>query len=194
MRILKFGVCFVLALSVASLGRTTPAIYQQDSGPSLADTMKFIQDKLNAQASWLYSITTPGLEMKGLWKGKFEDVTADPTACTFSATSVAAQYRTTTSFSLKDITSVEYAQSTGEDPQTASVTFNSSGSLITQIIKVNPDDKEFYKFAMKHNDRMERESHVSHAGFSIATIEMATRLAKAMSHAANLCGAKPEPF
>jgi hypothetical protein len=172
----------VLAQGAAPAG-PSPAVAPTTSGPSLAESMQFIQDKLNclgnvAFAQFLQNTSNGGTGTKSL-TNEISNVVADPNQCSISyhrkATSNGSTYKDENSvFSLRDVQDIVV---TPDEPYETkwqvksgypNVIVTSTSPPITALVA--------------------RHAHGEESFFLFTDADLADRVAKAMVHAVELCG------
>jgi hypothetical protein len=160
-----------------------------DSGPSLADTMNFIQDKLNDLKVTYMSYghdNVAGTDFTNKFTDEYTKVVADPGAC---------QIR----YHYKDLRDGGVTVDT--DPwfnlkAVANIVVMSREQALKQIDSAAGHPEYSYKIDppmfVLHVVRTDKALH----DFTFPEEDLANRVAKAMVHAVELCGggSKPEPF
>ncbi len=163
---------------------------QTNSGPSLAETMKFIQDKLNALgtvnfAGYVHDATndTDGVQK---FSSTFSNAVANPDACSLS-------YH-------------RLVYNNGRKEHNEDVAINLRE---VQNISVLPDEQDWQMYLVRIGDSAKTVKDVPNIIALVIKLnngkdptirfyeqEMADRVAKALIHAVELCGGgpKPEPF
>ena len=199
-----------------------------DSGPSLADTMNFIQDKLNAQGRVGYVRTQSNLT--GLTYRQFytiSNVVADPATCTLRKEETnntqieieaGREYREggkllagedlvrtqveTSTVHLKDIKDLSVAPMQDEInrgfAQAAHPEISASITPEVFYLKLNGNGQVFtfhVVYTVGHQTPQTRESSSDADTLTIRDADTADRLAKAFTHAVELCGGgSKDPF
>ena len=177
-------------LSAIAPQGAAPAGAQTNSGPSLADTMKFIQDKLNALgtvnfAGYVHdaSNNTDGVQK---FSTTISNVVTNPSACSLS-------YH-------------RLVYNSGRKEHNEDVVINLRE---VQNISVLPDEQDWQMYLVRTGDSTKTVKDVPNIIALVFKLnngkdptirfyeqEMADRVAKALVHAVELCGGgpKPEPF
>jgi hypothetical protein len=183
-------ICFAASIAVAQQ-KVPPPPKPPDEGPSLADTMQFIQSKLPHTFDYLvYSRdgATGGEETFRL-TDTLSDVAADPQTCSIS-------YHWTRSRDQKppfynatfklDLSTIERLTVVPAEQDVRQI--DADRGRNDDIVRVNPSSISLLK-AFKTNNPIG-------SSFYISDGDLADRLAKAMTHAVELCkpGKKSEPF
>jgi hypothetical protein len=161
----------------------------EDNGPSLEDTMKFIQDKLNDIGAVNWAVYIHDNDGGNDWivkrKETISNVVADPAACRVRFHEK-HEFNAQTEgdgdswFDLKDVGDIEvmtYEQRKKEmDTAAGHTTWTYKADPPLFVVKVNRKDKLYSEFFFYRED-------------------LANRVAKAMTHAVELCGGgNEEPF
>jgi hypothetical protein len=175
----------------AAPANAPPAITQTNSGPSLAETMKFIQDKLNGNSKMAFFAfvqdSNNGSTGTTTLTNETSNVFADQSQCRISYHRKAAANGQTykdenTALSLRDVQEIvvkpfeqyetEWKARNGEP--NVIVTSTSPPTMV--LVVRSPRGEEYF--------------------FPFTDANLADRVAKAMLHAVELCGggSKPEPF
>jgi hypothetical protein len=167
-----------------------PAGAQANSGPSLAETMKFIQDKLNALGTVNFAgyVHDSSNDSDGVQKfsATISNVAANPGACTLSYHRLVynngrKEHNEDVAINLREVRSVSvlpdeqdwqmYLARTGDSTKTV----KDVPDITALVFKLNNSQDPTIRFYEQ---------------------ELADRVAKALVHAVELCGGgpKPEPF
>ena len=194
----------------------TPLIPSADSNqgqstgqaPTLEATMAFIQDKLNRQkpATWTYTDVFPGSVIKGSTSYVISEGKADPTTCVISwksaGTSVGSDsgqnkhYGYTLnvwiSFNLKDVKSIGPivhidGLGTRIEPSNRGPSVQTTVTSIFWTVPIKTASKAVTVLAAGRTSRFDS------AEINFADEELAARMATAITHAADLCGATQAP-
>jgi|SRR5580700_5439033 hypothetical protein len=177
--------CFaVLAVSTGLAQQKTAAPPPKPAveGPTLEVTMKFIQEKIEAKAVRLL-----------LWSGRSESlsgVAADPANCSLTSTGYDDPEKMIAVFSFREVEKIEVV---ADSPET-SAEFFVLRTLMTRNKSVHIQRLDTSQKRKKDQPLPDVETGEWAVRFKDE--DTANRLAKAMVHAVELCGAggKPEPF
>jgi hypothetical protein len=176
-----------IASQGAAPANAPPAGAQTNSGPSLADTMKFIQDKLNALgtvnfAGYVHdaSNNTDGVQK---FSTTISNVVTNPSACSLS-------YH-------------RLVYNSGRKEHNEDVVINLRE---VQNISVLPDEQDWQMYLVRTGDSTKTVKDVPNIIALVFKLnngkdptirfyeqEMADRVAKALVHAVELCGGGPKP-
>lgn len=154
--------------------------------PSLEITMKFIQEKLKAKVT------------------RFTDITADPTTCQLtlsyhSAGGNVKSHDSSESFSFREVENIrvmsqaDFNQLKGWDEPDS----DTASRFILQVLTTTEKSVHYHlENTYKHGKPSLRDSYRGEWVGALPDEDTANRLANAMLHAAELCGAgqKEEPF
>lgn len=186
-----------------------------DSGPTLEETMKFIQKQLNEQGkvSTIHSgHDTLKNENQGPWKYVWEmsQVSAEPASCRvswqlqFQWPNPAYVDDSNLELALRDVTMIEVISAHDEYNRN-----NAKQGHPEWVAEADPpiffldlylaDGKSAHGHVHKtrpNNESSDEEVSYTIGQFSFREEELANRVAKALTHAVELCGggSKPEPF
>lgn len=151
----------------------------QDGGPSLEETMEFIQEKLTAK-----------MIAPGKWK---VEVTASPANCKFThamqTLAGTLTYSYDTSFLFREVEKIEVNPMQGEDAPPNAFTLRLLMTTQRSVYTV-------HKKIPKKGKPMIEDRYNGEFSADLTDEDTANRVAKAMLHAVELCGggAKAEPF
>jgi hypothetical protein len=187
-----FVVCFVVLLSIPAFTQTavTPPPQPAVSGPSLAVTMQFIQDKMNEQGKIDYTLNTHDNSKGEDWPVyqisiEVTNAVADPAACRITwhkVTTNGGKVGIDKDFSLdlRTVLTLEVRTSTYE-------------AKMEDTARGNPElDKRQYPPYWAVTSKLKGNTETP---LFFSSEEMANRVAKAMVHAVELCGGgNKEPF
>jgi hypothetical protein len=167
-----------------------PAVAQTNSSPSLAETMKFIQDKLNEIGTVNFAgyVHDSSNDSDGVQKfsATISNVAANPGACTLS------YHR------------LVYNNGRKEHNEDVSINLRE-----VQSVSVLPDEQDWQMYLARTGDSTKTVKDVPDISALVIKLpggrdptirfyeqEIADRVAKALIHAVELCGGgpKPEPF
>jgi len=200
-----------------------PAAQADANGPGLEVTMTFIQDAMNGQGKIQWSesnksadkvidgITVPGLGIQEDYAFEISDAVADPKTCSLSFHSVTSRPDSGSRSAMDGALSFREA---------ASIAVRSQLDIMKEIDhQVDPDNKfrstisvfpNVYKLTLKmasgktartwgtsvHSDgtRIPSDLQPNAIVLSLSDEDLARRLAKAMTHAIELCGGGKDPF
>lgn len=176
----------LIALSAAFAQRPVPPPPKPaDSGPSLAVTMQFIQDKLNSigQVNWTAFVTDPsGNPQPPLQPGVQITVsTMDPSKCVMTyrylePATHADSMRTVAFASVVNVTVEPWEQ------------YYNRVAGTTHQLRTATQPPTLYLSLVRANEKV-------HPGFFFQDADLADRVAKAMVHAVELCGGgNKDPF
>jgi hypothetical protein len=186
-----FVVCSALLMSGPAFSQqpVAPPPKPAADGPSLADTMQFIQAKLSERGRINFAVYThdnaDGKDYIDQYSTEATSIVADPVACTISyhrnvKRNGAAFAEGSVSFSLRDVQDLAVMPLEQEFKRA----YAAAGHP-TWDPRVDPS-----MFLV-----MARKAASPGNGFYFLTEEMANRVAKAMVHAVELCGGgSKEPF
>jgi hypothetical protein len=210
-------VCFCFAACAAWAQQNVPPPKPADNGPTLADTMKFIQDKMNNQGRIQYDEIGEKGNPGESWGEQISGVIADPSSCTFKANTNPrspfngpAVSRVTgrnillpedgyrTAFApFKDITVIS-VQSAVEWYRAIGKTWVADVRPPVFVLTIKAEEGSFktnwilsdnyVKTIGKRWAREYQEESVATLSFVIRDEDLANRIAKAMVHAVELCG------
>ena len=167
-----------------SAGTPNPNAINNDNGPSLEVTMKFIQDKLNEQGPINYTETLrSGNHLSVEWSHEVSNVTADPKTCI-----VSYHRRTSENNNNNKSATAQDERSNLKDVKKIVVWSEeqlSSGPGVEVSVMPEVRDVVLYK-----------AGDLNAGLFEFLDDDLANRVAKALTHAVELCAAKraEEPF
>lgn len=186
---MKFVATAILALSLLPRHLTAqqPAA---DSGPTLAVTMQFLQDKLRGIGKLNYSTSWDGVSWSNITE-EITDVATDASACMLRSTNYKedagnpVHWLTTWTVLLKDVETIEVTHQ--EDKQ-----HYSGPPIFLLALGVPKHTVSMHGFfeRKKKEDPQVTDQEFGSVGYSFVDEELANRVAKALRHAVDLCAAQ----
>ena len=213
----------VLAQGAAS-AEQPPAAAPAASGPSLAETMKFIQEKLKEQGQVEFVETVsvqnqPGVTIRISARSKDDDVVADPAACTLHAAGTYDQSMVTSAGGKTVATEDQHSYLAGtaafKDVEKITVEsildfsnrhfaesghpeFTAPAATPVFFVELSAAKTLFTRHetnTIGNKAPVVTDEPLKEAGLVFRDEEMANRVAKAMLHAVELCGGgNKDPF
>jgi hypothetical protein len=223
---------FTFGFAIAACGQLSapPPAKSADSGPTLAETMQFIQEKLSqqGQVAWAQTLSNkPGASIRKIVS--LGDVMADPAACTLYTTETietsvdlprGTTYKSTgkpvnaddlhtqtvetdtTSFKQVEKITVEKQQDIENQTLAEAAHPDVTATVMPPVfyVKMWASSAVFSAHTSTTRGRLpavEKDATSKTSGFTFRDEDTANRVAKAMTHAMELCGggvAKKELF
>ena len=192
------------------------------SGPSLAETMKFIQEKLKEQGQVEFVVTVsvqnqPGVTIRISARSKDDDVVADPAACTLHAAGTYDQSMVTSAGGKTVATEDQHSYLAGtaafKDVEKITVEsildfsnrhfaesghpeFTATAATPVFFVELSAAKTLFTRHetnTIGNKAPVVTDEPLKEAGLVFRDEEMANRVAKAMLHAVELCGGGKGP-